>query len=344
MNARERFVRACRCLPVDRPPVWIMRQAGRYLPEYRALKAKHSFVGMVRTPELACEATLQPIRRFGFDAAILFSDILVVPEALGMGYQFRAEGGIVMDWRIENREDVHRLELDGLEERLAYVPAALRRVRADLNGAHALIGFAGAPWTLATYMIEGGGTPAFERTNHLLHNDPETVALLIGILTEAVGRYLRLQVAADVDALQLFDSWASACPKRWRRRFGLAPVEQLVAGSGMETPVILYARGEGCRIEDLASTGARILGIDETFDIAEAGRRVPETIALQGNLDPALMSGDPAAVVRETRALLARMNGRAGHIVNLGHGIRPDARIENVEALIEAVRTGPGAS
>jgi uroporphyrinogen decarboxylase len=344
MNGRERFVRACRCQPVDRPPVWIMRQAGRYLPEYRALKAKHSFVEMVRTPELACEVTLQPIRRFGFDAAILFSDILVIPEALGMGYQFRAEGGIAMDWRIDRRADLQRLELDGLEERLAYVPAALRRVRAHLNDAHALIGFAGAPWTLATYMIEGGGTSTFERTHHLLDTERETVELLIEILTEAVERYLRIQTAANVDALQLFDSWASACPERWRRRFGLAPVEQLVAGSGVETPVILYARGQACRIEDLASTGAQILGIDETFDMADAVRRVPDTIALQGNLDPALMSGEPAAVVAATRTLLTLMNERAGHIVNLGHGIRPDARIENVEALIEAVRSESRAS
>jgi len=337
MNARERFLAALACQTVDRPPVWVMRQAGRYLPEYRALKEKHTFVEMVQTPELACEVTLQPLRRFALDAAILFSDILVIPEALGMPYRFRPEGGIAMEWRIETRADVARLSLEALEERLAYVPAALALVRQALGEETALLGFAGAPWTLATYMIEGGSSPDFARVQALLREAPEVVEALVEVLTQAVARYLTMQAGAGADALQIFDSWAGACPEAWRERLGLAPIRTILTRTNQALPIILFARGQMARVEALAATGADALGIDETVSLADIAARVPEQVALQGNLDPTLMSGPTDQVVEATTQLLTAMHGRPGHIVNLGHGIRPEARIENMTALTETV-------
>src|SRR5450432_753601 len=207
MTSRERFLAACACTPLERPPLWIMRQAGRYLPEYRELKAKSSFLEMVRTPELAAEVTLQPLRRFPLDAAIIFSDILVIPEALGQGYKFRDEGGIAMDFRLEDSTQLDRLDGQGISEKLAYVGAALERVKTELKGGQALLGFGGSPWTLATYMLEGGSADDFERSKNIFYSDRPFFDALLSKLTAALIEYFQMQIRAGVDAIQIFDSW-----------------------------------------------------------------------------------------------------------------------------------------
>ena len=340
MNSRQRFLSACACAPLDRPPLWIMRQAGRYLPEYRELKAKHGFLKMVRTPELAAEVTLQPMRRFAFDAAILFSDILVIPEALGQGYTFRDEGGIAMERRLESRSAVESLlPADGVPERLSYVGAALAILKRELAGTRALLGFGGSPWTLATYMVEGGSSEDFARVKGLFYEDRATFDLLLGKLTAALTAYFRMQVAAGADAIQIFDSWGGtvagadyeAASLRWIR----AIVEAMPSGF----PIIIYGKGTGAHLHDQAFTGAKVLSIDWSNDLSAVRRSLPENVAVQGNLDPAILSTTPAIAGRETARLLESVRGCRGHIFNLGHGILPSARIDCVEAVVDAVTT-----
>lgn len=315
-----------------------MRQAGRYLPEYRALKEQHGFLTMVRTPELATEVTLQPLRRFpGLDAAILFSDILVVPEALGQPYHFRDVGGIALDFALDSADAVERLHLEGFEERLAYMPAALRLLRAELGEEKALLGFAGSPWTLATYMVEGGSSEHFSRVKALYFEDRALFERLMDVLTQAVTRLLRMQVEAGADAVQIFDSWAAACPAAHYEAMSLRWIHAVIAGLPEGTPVILYAKGMGQHHRALAATGARVLGADWTVDLPAWARELPARVAVQGNLDPVLLEGAPEVVAAETTALLKAMQERPGHILNLGHGITPRARIEGMEALLAAV-------
>jgi uroporphyrinogen decarboxylase len=338
MTSRDRFLAACACQPLDRPPWWVMRQAGRYLPEYRALKARHSFLELVRTPELAREVTLQPLRRFPLDAAILFSDILVIPEALGLGYRFKEEGGIAMEWRIETGADLTRLAPpEVVPERLDYVAAALRLLRAELGERTALLGFAGSPWTLAAYMVEGGGSDTFGRLKALFHGARAEFDRLAERLTEALIIYLRMQIEAGADAVQLFDSWAGIVAAHDYEAASLRWLRQIVAALPTGFPVILYAKGAGHHAAELAATGARVLGLDWTVDLAAVRRSVPKGVAVQGNLDPALLSTTPAIVQAETERLLSAMRGLPGHVFNLGHGIQPDARPENMAALGEAI-------
>jgi uroporphyrinogen decarboxylase len=315
-----------------------MRQAGRYLPEYRELKAKHGFLRMVRTPELAAEVTLQPMRRFGFDAAILFSDILVIPEALGQGYTFRDEGGIAMEHRLESRAMIEALlpaaEVPG---RLAYVGAALSIVKRELKGARALLGFGGSPWTLATYMVEGGSSKDFARVKALFYGDREAFDLLLGKLTASLTAYFRMQVEAGADAIQIFDSWGGAVAGPDYEAASLKWIRAIIEAMPRGFPVIIYGRGTGPHLMDQAFTGARVLSIDWSSDLAAVRRSLPENVAVQGNLDPAILSTTPAIAGREARRLLESVRGSRGHIFNLGHGILPSATIGCVEAVVEAV-------
>ncbi len=359
LTGRRRFLDACRCRVTDRPPVWLMRQAGRALPEYRELKEKHSFLELVQTPELAAEVTLQPVRRFGFDAAILFSDILVIPEAMGQPYRFRETGGIVMDFAARTKADIERLSVQHVTEHLGYVDRALRRLRKELGNQTALIGFAGSPWTLATFMMEGGSAEKYTRALKLFHEDRNTFNLLTEKLTAAVTAYLQMQINAGVDALQIFDSHGGQLSPmefqeasgRWMKEIisGLGTSSAASAGSSATTqraepvlgapPVIVFSPGTHGNWDDLLATGASVLGIDWQFSLAHARRLLPVDVALQGNLAPALLSeATPEVVARETQAVMEAMRGRPGHIFNLGHGVPPDAKLENIAALSETVR------
>ncbi len=338
MTSRERFLAACACAPLDRPPLWVMRQAGRYLPEYRALKAKHSFLEMVKTPDLAAEVTLQPLRRFALDAAIIFSDILVIPEALGQGYKFREEGGIAMEYRLETRAQLDRLDPARVAAHLDYVAQALQRVKAELKGERALLGFAGAPWTLATYMVEGGSSEDFSRIKQLFFTDRAFFDALMAKLTAGLIEYCRMQIRAGADAIQLFDSWGGIIAGQDYEAASLRWMREIIAALPRDFPVILYAKGTPLQLTDMAFSGARVLGVDWTVDLGVVRKLVPGNIALQGNLDPVLMNTSPDIVRREASRLLEIMRGTRGHIFNLGHGIMPEAKIECMEALVGTVR------
>jgi len=338
MTSRERFLAACAGEKLDRPPVWVMRQAGRYLPEYRALKAKSSFLEMVRTPALAAEITLQPLRRFALDAAILFSDILVIPEALGQGYHFRDEGGIGMDYRLDTRAQIDALApADAIPGRLHYVGEALTLLKQELAGSHALLGFGGSPWTLATYMVEGGSSRDFERIKQLFYTERANFDALLEKLTAALITYFRMQIAAGAEAIQIFDSWGGIIAGPDYEAASLRWIRQIVAALPGEIPLILFAKGTTPHIMDQAFTGIRVLSVDWTNDLAVVRRTLPANIAVQGNLDPVLLNTSPDIVARETTRLLDSMRGTTGHVFNLGHGIMPQAKIECMQALVETV-------
>lgn len=336
MNGRDRFLAACHCQPVDFAPVWIMRQAGRHLPEYRALKERHSFHELVKTPELACEVTLQPVRRYGLDAAITFSDILVIPEALGQGYHFRDRGGIEMAFRIESEKDVEKLDPSAIGEKLRYVAETQRLLRAELGDETALIGFAGAPWTLATYMVEGGSSRDYHRVRRLYFERPDLYVRLVEKLVDATITYLRMQIDAGVDAVQIFDSWSGVlggsdlepAATRWIRR--------IVEALGSDVATIVFCKGAMHSPEIVAATGGDVVGVDWTADIASVRRTTGR--AVQGNLDPVVLETTPEITRRETRRVLDSMRGLDGHIFNLGHGISPEGKIDCVEAMIDEIR------
>jgi uroporphyrinogen decarboxylase len=339
LTSRQRFLHAGHCRPVDRPPVWFMRQAGRALPEYRQLKEKYSFLELVQSPELAAEVTLQPVRRFGFDAAILFSDILVIPEAMGQPYRFRDTGGIGMDFAVRSQADIEKLSAAQVCEKLSYVDKALRILRKELGDRTALIGFAGSPWTLATFMMEGGSAEKYTRALQLFRKEPKVFYALLEKLTAAVTAYLKMQIEAGADVLQIFDSHGGL----------LAPVEfqeasgrwmrEIIAGLGRRVPVIVFSLGTHGNWDDLIATGASVLGIDWQFPLADARRLLPAGIGLQGNLAPALLrDATPEATAAEAKMLLEEMRGRKGYIFNLGHGVPPAAKLENIAAVVETVK------
>lgn len=338
MTSRERFLKACACEPLDRPPIWVMRQAGRYLPEYRELKAQSSFLHMVKTPELALEVTLQPLRRFNLDAAILFSDILTIPEALGQPYHFRDQGGIGMDFAIETREQVDALaDADVVPEKLAYVPAALKLIRQELGDAKAVLGFGGSPWTLATYMVEGGSSADFERIKLLYYTDRAMFDALLEKLTAALITYFKLQIEAGADAIQIFDSWGGIIAGPDYADASLRWIKRIVSALPADFPIILYAKGTAPHLTDQAFSGVRAISVDWTNDLAITRQNLPANVAVQGNLDPVLMQTTPEIVARESTRLLESMRGLQGHIFNLGHGITPRARIACMETLVETV-------
>ena len=338
MTSRERFLAACACTPLDRPPLWIMRQAGRYLPEYRALKAQSSFLEMVRTPDLAAEVTLQPLRRFALDAAILFSDILVIPEALGQGYHFREEGGIGMEYRLDTRAQIDALApAAAVLEKLNYVALTLEKLRTGLAGQKALLGFGGSPWTLATYMVEGGSSDDFNRIKVLFYTDRPAFDALLEKLTTALVVYFQMQIRAGADAIQIFDSWGGIIAGADYEAASLKWIRRIIAALPKDFPVILYAKGTAPHVTDQAFSGARVLSVDWTSDLSIVRRTLPANVAVQGNLDPVLLNTTPEIVRRESGRLLESMRGSAGHIFNLGHGIMPSAKIECVQALVDTV-------
>jgi uroporphyrinogen decarboxylase len=342
MTSRERFLAACACQPLERPPIWVMRQAGRYLPEYRQLKAKSSFLEMVRTPALATEVTLQPLRRFALDAAILFSDILVIPEALGQGYRFREEGGIAMEYRLETRAQIEALApADAVPAKLSYVAEALALIKKELGGSRALLGFGGSPWTLATYMVEGGSSDEFERIKQLFYTDRGMFDALLERITAALIVYFQMQIRAGADAIQIFDSWGGIVAGQDYEAASLRWIRQIVAELPKDFPVILYAKGTAAQITDQAFTGIRVLSVDWTSDLPIVRRNLPGSVAVQGNLDPVLLNTTPEIVRTETTRLLEAMRAAPGHIFNLGHGIMPHAKIECMEALVETVTSWP---
>lgn len=340
------FLRACRREPVERPPVWMMRQAGRYLPEYRAVRERADFLTMVGTPELAVEVTLQPIDRLGVDAAIIFSDILVVPQAMGMTLSVDEGVGPRFHEPLRSAAAFDRLRDPDPGHDLAYVLDALRLARRELAGRVPLIGFAGAPWTLMSYMVEGQGSKAFTHAKRLLMQEPARAHALLSRLARAVGEFLVAQVAAGAQAVQLFDSWASALGPRDFREFALpylAESVRLARTAGV--PVIAFAPGAGWALEEIAAaTGADVIGVDWQTEAAEARRRLTgRPVALQGNLDPSWLYAPPATIRARTHEMLDAFGGR-GHIANLGHGITPDVPVAHAQAFVDAVREwrGPG--
>ena len=294
LTSRRRFLDACHCRALDRPPIWLMRQAGRALPEYRGLKEKYSFLELVQTPELAAEVTLQPIRRFGMDAAILFSDILTVAEALGQPYRFGEKGGIEMEFTVNSPEDIERLDPYAVTSRLQYVAKALPLVRSELGDNTAMLGFAGAPWTLANFMMEGGSAKEFTRAKRLFYSNPKLFSRLFEKLTQAVIASLQLQIDAGADAVQIFDSLGGVLAENIYEEASARWIKQIVIGLDRDVPVIVFARGMHGAWDALLRTGARAFSIDWTVRLAEARGRLPEGIAVQGNLDPFLLMTTPA--------------------------------------------------
>jgi uroporphyrinogen decarboxylase len=337
-NARTRFLRACRCLPVDRPPIWMMRQAGRSLPEYRKLKEKHSFLELAQTPELAAEVTLQPIRRFNFDAAIIFSDILVIPEAMGVPYSFRESGGVQMEFQIRSEADIQRLSGDAIAERLHYVTDAIRLVKRELHGRTALLGFAGSPWTLANYMLDGGSAKEHTRGLALFRENRALFEQLCNKLTSAVITFLRMQICAGVDVIQIFDSLGGRLPGADFRAASGVWIREIVAALANEVPTIVFSKGTRQWI-DLAHAGTEVVGVDYDVSLTEARAQLGPGIALQGNLDPThLVTDTPNLIQERVKGLLHEMSGEEGYIFNLGHGVLPNSRLENIEAIVETVR------
>jgi len=338
LTNRHRFLSACSCGPVDRPPIWLMRQAGRALPEYRALKERHSFLELVQTPDLAAEVTLQPIRRFDFDAAILFSDILVVAEGLGQRYEFRDRGGIEMEFKLKTAADIDRLEVAAVTERLQYVAKALPLVKTALGGRTALIGFAGSPWTLANFMIEGGGVKEYTKAKALCYTDPALFGRLLEKLTRAVTDFLQLQIDAGADAIQIFDSLGGVLSDSNFVQASGQWMKQIISALKRQVPVIAFSKGTHGNWNELAELGAQVLGIDSNVRLGQMRERLPAHVAVQGNLDPFWLTTTPELVAHETRRILLEMHGRPGHIMNLGHGVPPNSKLENIESLVETVR------
>lgn len=337
MKSRDRFLAALRAEPVSRPPIWIMRQAGRYLPEYRKLKERYDFLTLAKTPELACEVSVQPMRRFALDAAIVFSDILIIPEAMGQPYHFRDKGGIAMDYRLERPEQIDALDPGAVPEKLDYVGQAITLLKNELGSEKAILGFGGSPWTLACYMLEGGGSQHFSKAKELYYTEITLFERLMEKLVDALARLFKLQIAAGADAIQIFDSWAAACPGNHYEAMSLRWIQKLIACLPEGFPIILYAKGMTAHMPSLLTSGANAFGIDAQIPLHQLRAEVPETFALQGNLDPSLLELPPEIVGKEANRFLESMKGARGHIVNLGHGITPQARPESVQALVNAV-------
>jgi len=332
----DRFLRACRRQPVDRTPLWIMRQAGRYLPEYREVRSRHDFLTVCRTPELAAEVTLQPLRRFKMDAAILFSDIMVPLDAFGIPMTF--EPGPKIADPIRTRAQVDRLEARPAAEAVPFVADAIRLLRRELDGRTPLIGFCGAPFTIAAYLVQGEGKEGFSAIKRLMYREPATLEALLEKLYVAMADYLRLQIDAGVQAVQIFDSWAGILDEAGYRRFALPGVKHLVdTVRERGVPSIYFLNGAPHLIQAGAGVQPDVLGVCWRESLQQVGARIPDQIALQGNLDPHVLFADPQVIRDRATAILRSVADRPGHIMNLGHGILPDTPIAAVEALIDAV-------
>ena len=340
----DRFLRALQRQPVDRTPIWMMRQAGRYLPEYRATrKQAGSFMDVCTNPELACEVTLQPLRRYSMDAAILFSDILTIPDALGLGLYFEEGEGPRFRKTVRNAGDLAGLNKIRADDDLAYVMNAVKTIRHELNGSVPLIGFTGSPWTLATYMVEGGSSKDFSRVKTMAYDQPELMHELLGLLADAVADYLCAQVAAGAQALQIFDTWGGALSASAYQEFSLTYMQRIIAqlpreAEGRPVPVIVFTKGGGQWLPAIADCGAQAVGIDWTTDIARARAQVGDKVALQGNMDPMMLFASPARIRQEVGSILAGFGSGSGHVFNLGHGITPGVNPDHVTAFVDAVQ------
>ena len=339
----DRFLRALLREPVDMTPVWMMRQAGRYLPEYRATRAKAgSFLDLCKNPQLACEVTIQPLERFPLDAAILFSDILTIPDAMGLGLYFGEGEGPKFERPVRDKAAIDALGVPDMEDDLGYVMDAVRTIRRELNGRVPLIGFSGSPWTLATYMVEGGSTKNFALSKGMMFDAPELMHALLAKLADAVTAYLNAQVAAGAQALMIFDTWGGVLTTADYRDFSLAYMRRIVEGltreaDGRRVPVILFTKGGSLWLEMMADAGADALGLDWTIDIGVARERVGDRVALQGNLDPCTLYASPESIRRAVGTILESYGRGSGHVFNLGHGIHPEIPPEHAAAMVEAV-------
>jgi uroporphyrinogen decarboxylase len=339
----DRFLRALLRQPVDLTPVWMMRQAGRYLPEYRASRARAgSFMDLCTNPDLACEVTLQPLARYPLDAAILFSDILTIPDAMGLGLYFESGEGPRFKKVITNAADIEALPVVNTVRDLPYVLDAVRTIRRELNGRVPLIGFSGSPWTLATYMLEGGSSKDFRRSKALAYDQPEVMQLLLDKLSDSVTDYLNQQILAGAQAVQIFDTWGGTLSHDAYQTFSLKPMQKIVSGllrehEGRQVPVILFTKGGGQWLESMADSGAQALGLDWTTDIGQARARVGDRVALQGNMDPAILYASPARIRQEVARILQSYGSGSGHVFNLGHGITPEVDPQHAGAFIDAV-------
>jgi len=339
----DRFLRALRREPTDTTPIWVMRQAGRYLPEYRATRERAgSFMGLAQNPEFACEVTLQPLERFDLDAAILFSDILTIPDAMGLGLSFAHGEGPQFARPVRSAADIARLAVPDMDGELRYVTDAVRLIRRELAGRVPLIGFAGSPWTLACYMVEGQGSRDFARLKALCWNEPALAHQLLDVLARSVATYLAAQAAAGAQALMVFDSWGGMLGPAPFREFSLRYLTQIVAAlkddaHARELPVILFSKGANASLAAMADSGCAALGVDWTIDLADARRAVAGKVALQGNLDPAILRAGPEVIRREARAVLDSYGNHPGHVFNLGHGITPEVDPEHVRVLVDEV-------
>ncbi|MEX0729560.1 MAG: uroporphyrinogen decarboxylase [Aquisalimonadaceae bacterium] len=337
------LIRALLRQPVERTPVWMMRQAGRYLPEYRASRKRAgNFLSLCQSPELACEVTMQPLDRFPLDAAILFSDILTIPHAMGLGLYFAEGEGPKFERPLRDEAAVKALGVPDPEQELAYVTTALRLIRRDLDGKVPLIGFTGSPWTLATYMIEGGSSKNFAHSKEMLYARPELMHHLLDVLARSVIAYLNAQIAAGAQALMIFDTWGGILTPATYRDFSLRYTRQIIANltrspEGLEVPVVFFTKNGGAWLEDMADTGAHGLGIDWTQDLGDARRRVGDKVALQGNLDPAVLYASPPIIRNQVSQVLESYGHGSGHVFNLGHGIHPEVHPDHAAAMIAAV-------
>ncbi|WP_424407184.1 uroporphyrinogen decarboxylase [Pasteurella sp. PK-2025] len=339
----DRYLRALLREPVDMTPVWMMRQAGRYLPEYRATRAvAGDFMSLCRNAELACEVTLQPLRRYDLDAAILFSDILTIPDAMGLGLSFGAGEGPKFAHPIESKSAVENLPIPDPEGELQYVMNAVRTIRRELKGEVPLIGFSGSPWTLATYMVEGGSSKAFTKIKKMLYADPQVLHQLLAKLADAVTLYLNAQIKAGAQSVMIFDTWGGVLGHREYLDFSLHYMHQIVDGlirhhEGRKVPVTLFTKGGGMWLEAMAETGCDALGLDWTVNLAEAKARVGHKVALQGNMDPSILYASPDRIEHEVRSILADFGEGSGHVFNLGHGIHQDVPTQSPQVFVEAI-------
>lgn len=339
----DRFLRALLKQPVDTTPIWIMRQAGRYLPEYRATRANAgSFMDLCRNAEFASEVTLQPLERFPLDAAILFSDILTVPDAMGLGLYFAEGEGPKFERPVRSRADIEAIGIPDPEGELQYVMNAVRTIRKDLNGRVPLIGFAGSPWTLATYMVEGSSSKEFGKIKGLMYSDPQAMHLLLDKLADSVTSYLNAQIAAGAQAVMVFDTWGGLLTPSTYQEFSLRYMQKIVDGlmrenDGCKVPVTLFTKGGAQWLESIAATGCDGVGLDWTINIGEAQRRIGGQVALQGNMDPCVLYSNPDVIRATAKQIIDDFGQDTGHIFNLGHGIHQHINPDNVAVLVDAV-------
>jgi len=340
--ANDRLLRAMRRQPVDRTPIWFMRQAGRYLPEYRAIRAQAGdFITLMSTPELATEVTLQPLERFPLDAAILFSDILTVPDAMGLGLYFVEGEGPKFRRPLIDEQACRNLATPDISDSLDYVFNAVSSVKRELDGRVPLIGFCGSPWTLLTYMVEGGASKDYRATKQLIYDRPELAHEVLGKVCNALIIYLNNQIEAGADTVMIFDSWGGVLASPAYQAFSLQPMQTVLAGvkaKHPDTPLTLFTKGGGQWLEQIAASGCDMVGLDWQTDIHQARRQVGDRVALQGNMDPTLLYAQPDVIGGEVGRILEGFGHGSGHVFNLGHGITPGVNPEHVSAMIEAVQ------